>query len=391
MSEDTDETTPDNADVIDGITSDTPDEIRNFVVANDVAAKYTVMLKQKPEGGGKAWTLSCYTNQHPDVNMLGRQWGPGSYEYVFSWKAENAAGKKEQVTKSFFIELPEHAWADVHEEWLEERNAKRRDKKEKGWKEEAAKARIMGQPVAAAPAPDQFETLKKFLGIAKDLGVPIGGQTKPEKEKEKKSFTERLVDMAPAITALGAIVTPVALALINRPKKQEDNSLTQTLLTHVLNKPPQEDQMAKNVIPFVLGTLKQVMDFKESIQPEEPQSLVEKILDKLAPMVPAVLALATQPKAQLDGNPLVKMARADANIKAVQESPEAALLAVQRLDEEYGFQQANAILKVAGIERPAELSENFRNFPSNGYGKDGQPATQSAPAQDTGDDSLAMD
>lgn len=366
---------------IEGITDDTPDEITDFVRANDMTDKYVVMLKQKPDGGGVAQTLRSFTNYYPNVNTLGKEWGPGSYILVFSWRAEGKSGKKETVTKDFKIELPERAWAEEHDRWLIERSKKRQNEMEKEWKEEAMKARVMGQvtPQVAAPI-SELDSLKKMLEIAKGLGIPIGGTQKPEpKEKEKKSFSDRMVDMAPAITAIGAVVGPIVVALINRPKPASDTALTNTLVNHLITNKPQEDGTMKTVLPFLMGSLKQIMDFKQSMEPEEKQSFVEKVFDKLAPMVPQVLALATQPRPQMEQNPMVKMARGLPDVKAMQGDPELAHLGVQRLDEVYGFQQANDIMAVFGMDRPKDLEGNFEKYPSQGFGPDGQAKTDTLP------------
>lgn len=368
---------PDEPREIEGITDDTPDEITDFVRANDMTDKFVVMLKQKPDNGGVAQTLRSFTNYYPNVNTLGKEWGPGSYVLVFSWRAEGKSGKKETVTKDFKIELPERAWADEHDRWLMERSKKRQNEMEKEWKEEAMKARVMGQgtPAAASPA-SEIDNLKKMLEVAKSLGVQIGGQQKPEpKEKERKSFSDRMIEMAPAITAIGAVVGPIVVAIIQRPKPPSDSSLTNTLVNHLITNKPQEDGTMKTVLPFLMGSLKQIMDFKQSMEPEEKQSFVEKVFDKLAPMVPQVLALATQPRPQMESNPMVGMARNLGDVKAMKNDPELAYLGVQRLDEVYGFQQANQILTVFGMERPDELLGNISKYPSKGYGPDGQPET----------------
>ena len=129
----------------------------------------------------------------------------------------------------------------------------------------------------------------------------------------------------------------------------------------------------KSFVPFLMGTMKQLMDFKQSMEPEEKQGLVEKIFDKLAPMVPQVLALATMPKPQLEANPMVKMARNLPDVKNMQADTELAFMGIQRLDEVYGFQQANDIMTVFGLQRPPELQDNYQTFPSVGFGPDGLP------------------
>ncbi len=373
-----DEETP-----IEGITEDTPDEITDFVRSNDVADKYVVMLKQRPEGGGPAQTLRSFSNYYPNVNTLGKEWGPGSYSLIFSWRGEGKSGKKETLTKEFKIDLPERAWADEHDQYLMERSRKRQEALEREMKLDATKNRILGQPAAMAAPVSEFDTMKKFLVMAKELGVPIGGQVKPEpKEKEKKSFADRLIDLAPAITAIGAAISPLAVAFIQRKKEPEDKSTTNLLLQHVLTQKPQENDVMKQFVPFLMGTMKQMMDFKESMQPEEKESLVERLIDKLAPVVPQVLALATMPRGQLDTNPMVKMARNMPDVKAMTTDPEMFAMAVPKLDEIYGAQNVDDILAVAGVVRPQEFAENYRKWPSKGWRSDG--TRESEPPLDDG-------
>lgn len=358
---------------IEGINEDTPDDITDFVRANDVADKYTVMLKQKPDGGGTAQTLRSFANYYPNVNTLGREWGPGSYSLVFSWRAKNLANKMETVTKEFKIELPIRAWMHEHNQFLMERAKKMQLETEEEMKVEAMRNRIVGPSAPVQPVSD-FENLKKMLELAKSIGVPIGGPAKPEpKEKEKKSFTDRMVDMAPFIVAVGGVVGPIVTAIITRPKPPDDKSTQNMLLQHLLTQRPPEDTTMKSVLPFLMGSLKQIMDFKQSMEPEEKQGLVEKIFDKLAPMVPQVLALATMPRPQLEANPMVKMARNLPDVKNMQADSELAFMGIQRLDEVYGFQQANDIMTVFGLQRPPELQDNYQTFPSVGFGPDGLP------------------
>lgn len=367
-----DEQTP-----IEGITDETPDEITDFVRSNDVSDKYVVMLKQRPEGGGAAQTLRSFTNYYPNVNTLGKEWGPGSYSLIFSWRGEGKSGKKETITKEFKIDLPERAWAEEHDQFLMDRSRKRQKALEEQMKNDAMKNRILGPQAVPVVAPaSDLDTMKKFLGMAKDLGIPIGGNVKPEpKEKEKKSFAERLIDLAPAITAIGAVVSPLAVAFISRPKAPDDKSTTNLLLNHLLTKQPQENDVMKQFVPFLMGTMKQMMDFKASMEPEEKETLVERLIEKLAPIVPQVLALATMPRQQLDSNPMVQMARKMPDVKAMANDAEALAIAVPKLDEIYGAQNVDDILAVAGVTRPPEFAENYKRWPSKGFRTDGTPET----------------
>ncbi len=351
-----------------GLADDTPDEIRDFVLTNAVADKFSVMLKQKPDGGGKEQTLRSFSNWYPNVNTLGREWGPGHYILVFSWRGLGLSGKKEMITREYEIDLPERAWLDEHEMYLEERARKRRDKQTKEWEEKAAKDRIQGfGQTPATPAPSELDVIKKALDAARSLGVNIGGKTA---EKAPKSFTEALADAVPVITAIGAIVSPIAVALIGRTREKPDNTLTNTLLQHVLAKPQAEDPM-KQMVPFLMGSIKQIFDLKESMEPPEKETIVERIIGKLAPMVPAVIAMAAQGRGAVEANPMVHMARKSSDFQTLANDPEALIIAVNKWDATYGFQQTNQILMVGGVDRPAETSGNMATFPSKGFRPDG--------------------
>lgn len=357
------------SDIEGGIPQNTPDEILDFVMRNDVADKFTVMLKRKPEGGGTAQSLRNYTNYYPNVNTIGREWGPGSYVLVFSWRGEGLNGKKETITREYKLELPEDAWEEAHEEYLEERQRKRLEKKERGWAADAAKIRAQGGAAQASP-PSELDVIRKALETARGLGVNIGGAAKPPEAPKKKTFAETMEELTPAIVAIGGVVSPIIVAMITRQKPPEDKTIMNTLLQHALQK-PQEDQTMKTVVPFLMGTMKQLFEMKADMEPEEKQGVVEKIFDKIAPMIPAVISMAAMPKAERDSNPMLAMAKAHPDMRQVMADPEMQALSVQKLDETYGFQAANDVLTVMGIKRPPELAQNFRKYPSKGYRTDG--------------------
>ncbi len=355
-----------------GITDDTPDEITSFIRENDVAEKYTVMLKEHLEEGGKPVYIRSYTNRCPSINDIGKEWGPGSYKLVFSWRGENKSGKMEQMTKDMSLDLAERSYRDVYEEYREELRRKRLATKEKAWSEEAAKVRAQGGLMGGAPAApvSELDTMKKALEMARGLGIPIGGASRPAAAEPKKSFSQTMLEMTPAIVAIGGIVAPIVTALISRPREKSDTTLMNTLLAHALEK-PKEDSIMKETIPFLLGTMKQMFDVKASMEPEPQETLVERIIGKLAPMVPAVLAMAAGGAQAVAQNPIVGMVRKSDDFQALAKDAEAQLMAVQRLDEQYGFQQTNKILMVAGLPRPEELAENYRQWPSPGFRPDG--------------------
>lgn len=352
--------------VLAGLPDDTPDEISSWITANAVADNYTVMLKEFVDGSTKPVYIKGYTNRCPPILEIGKEWGPGKYRLVFSWRGLGISGKKEQITKDMDVELPDRAWRDIHEEFQDEKRRIRNAKKTREYEDEALKNKVQGVN-QAPPQVSELDVIKKALDAARSLGVNIGGKAA---EKPQRTFTEKMMDAVPLITALGAVASPILVAFIQRPREKDDKTMLNTLLTHALNKPPADDPN-KMVLPFLLSSITQIMDLKERMEPQEKETLVERIIGKLAPIVPAVVAMAAQGRAAVEGNPIVQQVRKSEDFKNLAGDVDALILFVNKQDAAYGFQQTNQILMVGGLERPAETLPNMAKFPSKGFKPDG--------------------
>lgn len=337
---------------------ETPDEIANFLSANGIGDKYQMILKELVEGGRPQY-IKGYTNWHPSIDDIGTQWGPGEYEFTFSWREKQINGKTGPVAKSFKIMLPEKAWREPHLNWLAARQEEKAAKKRIELTEEADRARAFGQFSGSqgVQPPSDLDSLKKSLEVLRGLGVPLGAPTQPP----KTDWPGVLVSLAPVIAA----VAPVAAAFITRKKEDTQAPLLQLLLSKVLdNKPQGESEYMKQAFGMAMGMMKNMMDMKQIMTPEEKEPFIERVFDKLVGSMPMVLELAKMSKPQRESNMMYNMAKNHPDVKAVLDDPELQIGVVNKLDAFYGFEQTNQILDVMSIPRPAATAQNAKHYAS---------------------------
>lgn len=338
--------------------AETPDEITSFLASNGIGEKYQMILKELPDGG-KPQYIKSFTNYHPSIDDVGKQWGPGEYEFVFSWRETGINGKKGPVIKSFKINLPEKAWRDVHQDWLEQKHKERVAKKNDEINEEASRARAFGTPINTVPPPSDLDSLRKSLEVLRGLGVPLGAPA----PAPKTDWAATLVAFAPVIAA----AAPVLSAFIGRKKEDSQGPLLQLLIGKLLdNKPQGESEYMKQVFGMAMGMMKNMMDMKQIMAPEEKEPFIERVFDKLVGTMPMVLELAKMNKPQRESNIMYKMAQGHPDVQAVMGDVELQVGLVNKLDAFYGFEQTNQILEVVGIDRPPTTAANAKHYPSPG-------------------------
>lgn len=351
--------------------SETPDEITQFLAANAIGDKYQMILKELVDGGRPQY-IKSYTNWHPSIDDVGTQWGPGEYEFIFSWRETGINGKKGPVAKSFKIRLPEKAWREPHLEWLAERQKEKAQKKTEEMKEEAERARLFGQtPGASVQPPSDLDSLKKSLEVLRGLGVPLGGPA----QAPKTDWAALLVSLAPVIAA----VAPMASAFISRKREDAQGPLLQLLIGKLLdNKPQGESEYMKQAFGMAMGMMKQALDMKQQLTPEEKEPFIERVFDKLVGSMPMVLELAKMSKPQRESNMMYRMAQGHPDVQTVMNDIELQIALVEKLDSFYGFTQTNQILEVMGVPRPPITAKNAERYPSPGTPPKTEPEDEAA-------------
>lgn len=336
-------------------TNETPDEISMFLSTNGIADKYQMVLKEVLNSG-KPQYIRGFSNWHPTIDDIGEQWGPGEYEITFSWKETGIGGKKQPVAKSFKINLPEKAWGPIHQAYLEKRREEQLEKDKQKIHHEAERARAYGQTAAPQGASD-LDTLKKAAETLRSLGVPLGGPA----ATPKTDWASVLVGLAPVMAALA----PVASAFITRKREDSQGPLLQLLISKMLDHKPQgESEYMKQAFGFVMGTMKNMLEVKQQMQPEEKEPFIERVFDKLVGSMPMLMELAKLSKSQRENSMMYQMAKSHPDVQAVLGDVELQIAFVNKLDKFYGFEQTNQILEVMGVPRPPVTAENAKHYPS---------------------------
>lgn len=363
---------------------DTPDAIQEFCNTNGIGEKFQVILKEFPEGSSKGGVLRHFSNRYPTIQEVGEQWGPGEYEWLFSWKAPGPSGNKEPKSKAMRMELPERAWAEIHEDYLEKRRKERVEKKRKEFETRKMEAEITGKPAPDSPGADPLKNIFDALETLKRLGVPIG--VTPNQPQGNRDWIATLAALTPAIAAL----VPVLTALLNTRAATQKDALSsqQTLLTTLLplilqNKPAGDNEYMKQILGMAMGAMKQAIDFREMMKPEEKESFMDKMFSLVQNSFPQIVDMMKMTADQREKSFAYQMAMKHPDMQAAKSDPEIMLGMVNRLDQFYGFQVTNQILDVIKAQRPPETAANEAKFPSTGYEKKAETEGQEPTQDDT--------
>ena len=117
-----------------------PSEILSFITANGIGDKYQCVLKQL--GGTRPVILNTYKNTFPEIDEVAQNWGPGRYEWFFSFKQRDPDGKVgKPLVKSYAFELGE-GYRDIYEDYQYEKRRKRQEKQLKRADEEKFNATL---------------------------------------------------------------------------------------------------------------------------------------------------------------------------------------------------------------------------------------------------------
>lgn len=362
---------------------DTPNEIKDFITGNGIGNKYQCIVKEHVPGGGFP-ILETMNNRHPEIEEIGKQWGPGTYTLVFSWQVPKPGGGKEKQMKNLTLEFSERSWRDIHEDWLFERNRERKAKRAQDLEKAKQEAELRSiENGGKEPQADPLEALKKALETAKTLGIPVGGTTKEGKGIDLMAIATLLTALKPLLESLfgGPKQTDSAVLIKAMEAQQATNMLLmKTLLESRPGGPSSESTHMDKILDMTMKGMGRVLEMQEMLKPAEKETLVDRIFGVVDRFLPNVLELAKVSKEARERDMMYRIAAGSKEMNQARANPDVALALVNKWDEHYGFQTTNDILKVAGIERPPETAGNEAKFPSDGFGPDGKPLASSPAA-----------
>jgi hypothetical protein len=354
---------------------DTPNEIKDFITGNGIGSKYQCIVKEHVPGGGYP-ILETRNNDHPEIEEIGKQWGPGTYTLVFSWSVPKPGGGKEKQMKNLTLEFSERSWRDIHEDWLFERNRERKAKRSQELEKAKQEAELRSiENGGKEPTADPLEALKKALETAKALGIPVGGVGKEAKGFDLMAIATLLTALKPLLEGLFGGKQNDSTILVKAMEAQQATNmlLMKTLLDSRQGGGSSDHTHMDKILDMTMKGMGRVLEMQDMLKPAEKETLVDRIFGVVDKFLPNVLELAKLSKEARERDMMYKIGVNSKEMKQAREHPDVALALVTKWDEFYGFQTTNDILKVAGIERPPATADHMAKYPSDGFGPDGNP------------------
>lgn len=361
---------------------DTPDAVRDFMISNGVGKKYSFILK-KVLPGGKVGTLYNISNTHLNINEIGKQYGPGEYVLAFSWKAPRPSGGRDNHFKDYEVFLPDHPWGDIHADHVRETNEERKKQDKLRLEKTMLDAQVTAVEQGKIPGvKSPFDTMKETLEMARSLGVQVGGAAPQPKPLDIMGIATFITALTPILqSVLGTKSGGADPALLEQIRGQNEmNKMLMEKLLRGSTEAPGSNAHMDKFMDMVTGNVGRMLEIKEMLQPEEKQGIMDRVFEAVDKYLPGILSMAQMAKEEREKQWGYKLAMANSDIKKIKDNPEMWPEMITKWDQEYGYQQTNGIITVAGITRPPELEGNKALFPSDGFGPDGNPlAAPSAP------------
>ena len=384
-----------------------PEEISNFLFDHGLSKNpFKCMLKKVPAGGeeenlGNSQGASYIVEWHrsvPSLAYIAKHYGPGEYVLHFTWRAkdqsEDGDGKSKLCMEDVPLSISELA-EDEHRKflleeklrWHQDVTRKARDNKISNNLERESLSGLIGED-GESKSPRQIakEVISESLDMVKSLGIPIGMGMQPAAPKPD----------IPWIGIIGAAVPLLVAFMESRDKEaqrrtDESNKMMMLMLgmgekntTQLLElmKATSGQGTGNVMMKELFDMLKTGVDMKAILSPEKP-SLADRIFEMvegIAPAILQVLATVSSAKAAQD-NMMVKMGKGfvekSPDFQQMLHDPVELAKFVIRLDDFYGWEQADTMMEVMGWTRPEacvrdpakQLPINMRTTPNEEVGE----------------------
>lgn len=324
-----------------GFISEEPPDVTEFLNNIGIAEKqYVCTIKKAPLEGSatKTFLPGNYKGCYPEIEDIGKRFGPGQYFYVFAWTNKDANGKMAKSMKEYKIYLGSE-WDDIHDEHMAEVWAKKEKNliKTAHQKKLRDAARGILPDENHAPASDPIEDMRKTMGVLKDLGVPIGGAV-PAAHNNSDSMT-------------------MMMAFMQLQQKSSENSMTMMVQMMGMMMSSNKPQSNGDMMTEMFSLFKGMVNMKELMNPEK-QTMVDRLFTLAESAMPAIMQIASKPAAQRAADPLVGMVKNSEDFQNIKNDPEALAEMIRKWDDAHGFEKTNIILETVGLRRPGNPSSS---------------------------------
>lgn len=338
---------------------DIPDEVLGILDEYKLynGKPFRTIIKELPEGcddPALGAFVKSFSKTVPTIDYLGRNYGPGRYCLVFTWKQKDPEqGRMISKSSDVLIEVSDKYEAEYREFQHQQKIARLKKRKE------SVQDALLESKLEGTLLEDQ-------------TGEHHGNQNAKEYVKEMLAFNEQLglkrggIDWEKLMPLLmtGMPLMLKVLADMSSSKQAQMQQMMTLMLTQSNNYNSQLVEVMKNMGPQNgSDTMKEfremltsAIDMKELLQPNKPDSLADKIFSMLETVGPQLLQIAQMSAAARARDPRIAMAKQfvehNPDFQALDNSPESKAALVRKLDTFYGWQQTDAILQVMGWTRP---------------------------------------
>jgi len=316
-----------------GFVQETPEDIEDFLSDNGIKdASYVCTLKRYHKDGSEVaeWLPGSTKSSYPDIQDVGRRFGPGKYLFCFSWKAVDPDGKRKKHYKEYKILLGEE-WNDVYDEYQAEKWAEKQKKIEatamRQQYQNAVKGNVPGTaPPQADPAKAGIEQLQESVQMLRSLGMPVGGNVPANTNNDNQLQMFQMI-----------------MGMMAQSQKQS-NDLMIALLTS------QKPQTGNDVMKEMVNMVGTALNLKEALTPEK-EGTVDKVFKLMESVLPQIAAMAQQSRAERLQNPLYQVAMQSNEMQQMKQDPNMLKSWVEKWDKKHGSENTDEILSTIGIDR----------------------------------------
>jgi len=345
-----------------------PDEIAALFDEHGLDAKwYRCDLKKYHSAEGSGAFVAMYDKSYPTIEDVGLNFGPGKYLFTFFWR-KKIDGKNKMQTRKFYFDISEE-FRDRYEDYQFEKQRKRRKERKRKLAMDRETRRMYDDeddtPASSqSPAKDPMqiaqEYIEQHMRTNQMLFGNSGSQRSPAFEWEK-------------LVPLGMAVLTFLSNRSDSERSRQDQFMTMMLKMSQDSTSNLLDVVRRSNNPTGLEMMKDMkdmimagVDIKSALNPEK-ESVLDRVMGVIEGALPVMAQMMSQPRAQSKQSIPYQMAQSyvqtDKDFQQVLSDPEMREAAIQRMDREFGWEQANYILDVAGIRRSTPNNDPSQRYP----------------------------
>lgn len=349
---------------------------------------FRTIIKELPEGcddPALGAFVKSFSKTVPTIEYLGRNYGPGRYCLVFTWKQKDPEqGRMISKSENVLLEVSDK-YEPEYREYQHQQKIARLKRRKESVQDVILEGKLEGSLLDDGGGnnnkQDAKEYVKEMMAFNEQLGLKRGGI---DWEKIMPLLITGLPLMLKALSEMGANARAQQQQMMTLMLTQSNNYNSQ-LVEVMKNMGPQG---GSDTMKEFREMLTSAIDMKELLAPNKPDTLADKIFSMLETVGPQLLQIAQMSAQARAKDPRIAMAKTfvqnNPDFQQLEDSPESKANLIRKLDGFYGWQQTDSILQVMGWERPTDCPRlDEQRYPA---GTAEQPQASTGSSADTGDE-----